>query len=193
MDIISFKSLYNDVTKAIKDNQLLQALSFIKGMLFTLGDIETSHEYESICQDYDIMLEFMAKGGEDREREKVYHNIFNLASIFYVNLRQAPMRLCKDIRAAAPSNRSRTHKRRDKFLRHHPHCRMLLAPLPAEMLQTAIPLRRIHRERADGRSPEYHGQKPSLFHRRATLWQKTENIYLAFRIDGTDNKARLTR
>lgn len=77
MDIISFKSLYNDATKAIKDNQLLQALSFIKGMLFTLGDIETSHEYESICQDYDIMLEFMAKGGEDIEREKVYHNIFN--------------------------------------------------------------------------------------------------------------------
>lgn len=60
MDIISFKSLYNDATKAIKDNQLLQALSFIKGMLFNLGDIETSHEYESICQDYDIMLEFMA-------------------------------------------------------------------------------------------------------------------------------------
>ena len=83
MDIISFKSLYNDATKAIKDNQLLQALSFIKGMLFNLGDIETSHEYESICQDYDIMLEFMAKGGEDIEREKVYHNIFNRIYIKY--------------------------------------------------------------------------------------------------------------
>lgn len=77
MDKISFHSLYQDTAESLKANKLLQALAYIKGMIFNVNEIEFTHEFSSIHQDYDFMLRFVERGGKDSQREKIYHNLIN--------------------------------------------------------------------------------------------------------------------
>lgn len=77
MDRNSFEILRKDANRALRENRLLDALSYVGGMLFNSGNMEQSNELESIKKDYEMMLAFMKQGGSDPQRASIYRNLVN--------------------------------------------------------------------------------------------------------------------
>lgn len=77
MDKNSLELLRKDALKALSENHLQEALTCIKGILFTTNDIKLSNEWESIQKDYEMMLYFMQQGGADPQRASIFRNLLN--------------------------------------------------------------------------------------------------------------------
>lgn len=81
MDYKSFEYLYNDALKALNEHHLMDALTCLNGILYNIDDVELHNEKDSICNDYNFMLNFFKQGGTDSCRLDVYRNIINRAYV----------------------------------------------------------------------------------------------------------------
>ena len=77
MDYKSFEYLYKDAQKALNDHHLMDALTCLNGILYNIDDVELHNEKDSICNDYNFMLNFFQQGGTDSGRLDVYRKIVN--------------------------------------------------------------------------------------------------------------------
>lgn len=77
MDNKSFEFLYNDAKNALYHHQLIEALTCLNGILYNIDDVELHNEKDSICKDYDVMLNFFSQGWTDEGRIKVFQNLTN--------------------------------------------------------------------------------------------------------------------
>lgn len=76
MENQTYKYLYKDVIKALKDNHLLLALQSIQGMATTVKSWIAKDEIDNIIDSYHILLSYFANGTNDPERNKLYKKFY---------------------------------------------------------------------------------------------------------------------
>ncbi|MBQ1972924.1 MAG: hypothetical protein II222_01020, partial [Paraprevotella sp.] len=75
MDTQTFNILYKETEQALLDNRVKDALTGLKGMLYDADNYMLICEFESIQNDYNMMLQFMTTGGNDPKRGEILKNI----------------------------------------------------------------------------------------------------------------------
>ena len=76
MENQTYKYLYKDVIKALKENHLLQALLSLQGMAATIKSWIAKDEIDNIIDSYHILLSYFANGTNDPERIKLYKKFY---------------------------------------------------------------------------------------------------------------------
>ena len=69
MENQTYKYLYKDVIKALKDNHLLLALQSIQGMATTVKSWIAKDEIDNIIDSYHILLSYFTNGTNDPEQK----------------------------------------------------------------------------------------------------------------------------
>ena len=72
MNTENYKDLYDRAVKALGSFQLFNALNAIKKASLDLKQSDLLTEEESIRNDYERMLQFMAQGGNDPQKESMH-------------------------------------------------------------------------------------------------------------------------
>ena len=75
MDERSYKKILEDINRAISEARINDALTYIKEVFATTGEMQLSSEYDSIQTDYRLMLSFMENGGNDPQRHLIHKRI----------------------------------------------------------------------------------------------------------------------
>lgn len=73
MDHHTYQYLYNDAIKALQTGRLLSALQSVQGMAATTKTWALKEEADTIVNAYQMLLTYFAKGTNDPERNKLFH------------------------------------------------------------------------------------------------------------------------
>lgn len=72
MDKQTFSVLYEDVQQALTDNRLSDALHALEGLVAFTGNWECKNLLMEIKESYNMLLDYMSRGFNDPDREKLY-------------------------------------------------------------------------------------------------------------------------
>lgn len=75
MDISNYRTIYDDVQKALLQKRVTDALAGIEGMLYLDTPTPDTEELNRLRTDYRLMLDFMSRGGNDPQRGNIQRNI----------------------------------------------------------------------------------------------------------------------